>query len=171
MFSIPLPSWLQELLVAIVAMLFFLLAGYLYGQHKYHQGVKDQEAVQVQLAYKVDVGSMAVTNTIVGSLVPAQIKIATFTNTIYEKVPVYVTKEDDSKCPVPNGFVSLWNSANKMQLPNDPSGVPTGTSEVVLSDIATQHTREAGICLGNEQLLDSMKAWLLGQQKVYQTTR
>lgn len=171
MFSIPLPSWLQELLVAIVAFLFFLLSGYLYGRHMYHKGVTDQANAQVQLTYKVDVGSMSVTNTIVGSLVPAQVKIATFTNTIVQKVPTYVTLEDDSRCTVPNGFVSLWNSSNKMQLPNDTSGVPTGTSQVVLSDIATQHAKEAGICLANEQLIDSMRAWLLGQQQVYKNTK
>ncbi len=38
--------------------------------------------------------------------------------TIIEKVPVYVTKEDDARCgTISAGFVQLWNAANKNEVP------------------------------------------------------
>jgi Flp pilus assembly pilin Flp len=38
-------------------------------------------------------------------------------DTIYKKVPVYVTKADDAKCVIPPNFARVWNSANTGTVP------------------------------------------------------
>lgn len=165
------PPWLRDTLLLLVASLLALFSGWGYGKYKYHEGYKDAQAVQVILETKVDASSLAATLPIITHLEAAQVKYQATTNTIIKEIPRYVTKEDDSHCVVPNGFVSLWNSANQMSVPASASTVPSGASEVVLSDIETQHTVEAGICHANETTLQSVADWLRAQQQVYDKTR
>lgn len=166
-----LPSWVKELLLVLLAILLFLFSGWLYGQHKYRQGEQSVRIAQVTLENKIDLSSKVITADSVADLKPKIQYIQGATITIEKEVTRYVTQQDDSKCPIPNGFVGLWNSANQMQLPNDSSGIPTGTSNVVLSDVATQHTREAGICHASEETLRSIQGWLVKQRDLYDKTR
>lgn len=166
-----LPSWVKELLLAILAVLLFLFSGWLYGQHKYRQGEQAVHIAQVTLENKIDLSSKVITADSVADLRPKIQYIQGATITIEKEVTRYVTQQDDSKCPIPNGFVGLWNSTNKMQLPDDSAGVPRGTSDVVLSDVAAQHTREAEICHTNEETLRSIQGWLVKQKALYDNTR
>lgn len=81
--------------------------------------------------------------------------------TIIREVPVYVTEEADRRCLVPDGFVRLWNGANRGELPN-PVPAPAGAADeaasaVVLSDIAAQHGREARQCRETEEQLINLQ--------------
>lgn len=165
MFS--LPSWATEICLGLLAICLFLFGGYLYGDYQFHKGEMTIQTAQAKEFSKVTATSSAVTTKVITLYVPKIEYIKGAVTTITKEVPVYVTKKDDLNCPVPNGFVSLWNNANAMRLPNDSAGVPTGTSKVVLSDIAAQHAAEAGICAANEARIDSMREWLIGQRKVY----
>lgn len=73
--------------------------------------------------------------------------------TIIKEVPVYVTQEADRRCPVPAGFVRLWNGANRGELPTPDGAADEAASAVVLSDIAAQHGREAKQCRETEEQL------------------
>lgn len=73
--------------------------------------------------------------------------------TIIKEVPVYVTQDADRRCPVPAGFVRLWNGANRGELPAPDGSVDEAASPVVLSDIAAQHGREAKQCRATEEQL------------------
>jgi len=42
--------------------------------------------------------------------------------TIIKQVPFYVTKEDDDRCIINDGFVVLWNAANHNEIPRPPGG-------------------------------------------------
>lgn len=79
--------------------------------------------------------------------------------TIIKEVPVYVTEEADHRCAVPAGFVRLWNGANRGELPAPDGAADEAPSEVVLSDIAAQHGREAKQCReAEEQLIELQNA-------------
>lgn len=73
--------------------------------------------------------------------------------TIIREVPTYVTENADRDCPVPDGFVRLWNGANRGELPAPDGAADEAASAVVLSDIATQHGREAKQCRETEEQL------------------
>jgi hypothetical protein len=53
---------------------------------------------------------------------------------IREKVPVYITKEDDARCVIPNGFVIVHNSAVQNRVPEGTGNPNEGTSGVELSE-------------------------------------
>lgn len=77
--------------------------------------------------------------------------------TIIQEVPVYVTETADRRCPVPDGFVRLWNGANRGELPAPDGAADEAASAVVLSDIAAQHGREAEQCRATEEQLIALQ--------------
>lgn len=161
--TLSLPSWAWYL----IGLLLLVLGIYIYGRYEYHEGVMSVKIVEARVVANTAIESGKVTSDIIPKFETQVQYIRGATLTISKEVPIYVTQQDDSRCIVPNGFVSLWNATNKMQLPNNSAGVPAGASSVVLSDIAAQHGVEAGICHENEARLTAMKGWLLEQQRVY----
>lgn len=163
-------SWLKpyEWVIWLICIVLVLGSVWGYGHYEYRQGIAHQQASDLKAVVQVEIDSPKVTLQVITNLTPTLLTIETSTNTIIQKVPTYVTAQDHNQYGVPNGFVSLWNDTNQMHVPDDSAGVPQGTSNVTLSDIATQHARETGICLANEATLDAMAQWLIGQQKVYE---
>ena len=53
---------------------------------------------------------------------------------IREKVPVYITKEDDARCVIPNGFVIVHDSAVQNRVPEGTGNPNEGASGVELSE-------------------------------------
>lgn len=88
-------------------------------------------------------------------------------DTIEKKVPIYVPIQADSKCPIPNGFVSVWNAANSgSTLPDVPDSTMSATSRVKLSDIATEHTAEATYTHQLETQVNTLIDWIDEQSQV-----
>ena len=164
MFSLP---SLRDLGYMALELLLCLLLAFIWGLHEHYEGILYQKAQEKAAVVKVDQKAAIVTTKIVTQYVPQIEYIKGETVTITKKVPVYVTKKDDSKCTVGNGFVGLWNATNKMQLPASAGTVDDRPSPVVLSDIAAQHTAEVSVCTATEAQRDALKAWILGQQKAY----
>ena len=157
------PTWVWETLIVLVLVLMIFFNGkiqYWRGEHSVR--VADTKVVTV---VKKETG--AVTVKIVKEYVPVIKTIQLAGKTIVKKVPIYVTQKDNNAALINNGFVSLWNSANKMQLPDSSEADNEGRSQVVLSDIAAEHSKEATICTETEQQRDALKSWILGQEAVY----
>lgn len=86
---------------------------------------------------------------------------------ITKEVPVEVVKEMDSRCVVPNHFVSLWNSANQGTVPDPSSAVDVTPSGVELSDISYQKEQESEICITNTKRLKGLQEWVREELKIY----
>lgn len=86
--------------------------------------------------------------------------------TIIKKVPVYVTPADNSRCVINLGFVRLWNDANRMSVPAPATSADEAASAVKLTDVATEHAREAGICHANDAQLRALQSWVKDQGAV-----
>ena len=167
MFNLLLPSWAKSVLYGAVALLVIFVGIWIFGEWKYIKGEDHIRALDQATVHKVQVGSAKITERIVTQYVPQVQYIQGKTQTIIKKVPVYVTQANDANCPIPNSFVWLWNNANRLQVPGDTATVPGGTSDVVLSDVATQHTTETGICLANEARIRATTDWLRQQKALY----
>lgn len=63
-----------------------------------------------------------------------------------KKVPYEVTVRQDSHCTIPHYFVSLWNSGNRAEPADLSSLLDEAPSAVKLSDVGSQHEREAELC-------------------------
>lgn len=86
---------------------------------------------------------------------------------IIEKVPVYVTQENDAACTVNHGFVSLWNTTNQGEIPGAAGRADGSADAVTLSDIARQHVVESTICRRTEAQLIALQGWVSDQGRIY----
>ena len=75
-----------------------------------------------------------VSNTVDTKNTAAQVQIKTVTQTIIEKVPVYVTPEADARCILPVGFVRLFNAAATGSSP-DAVPAPPGLADSAPSGV------------------------------------
>lgn len=94
----------------------------------------------------------------------AQARVRTFTRTIIEKVPVYVSRKADSRCVVPNGFVRMLDAAASG---SDPASLPGTSGEsddapsgIGLSQIATLSAENDGRYRAVAEELKALQAWV-----------
>lgn len=114
----------------------------------------------------------AITETVEEKATERQIEIRTVTETLIKKVPVYVTKKADAKCPIPAGAVQLHDSAARhlplVPIPagkldggtagvDDPSGILLSQ---ILDTVAKNYGRYYEV---RGQLLD-LQGWIRQQQ-------
>lgn len=86
---------------------------------------------------------------------------------IVKEVPIYITKVDDSKCVIPNGFVLLHNSASQNEVPDSTRGFDAGASEIKLSGVATTVIENYTTYYTVSEQLKSLQEWVRLQQKLY----
>lgn len=161
---IKIPDWLVSVGIsaAVIGAVLFLF--WLYGNNKYEQGRTDLLVEQAQAAaiHKEDQGK--ITDRVVTKYVDRIVTIREKGDTIIQRVPVYVTAQDDSNCTINNGFVRLWNEANTGEVSEPSAGADEAASGVVLSEVATQKGYEAKLCRETEQRLISLQEWVRQQQ-------
>ena len=141
---------------------FFFLRTY-YQRVGYEQATKDQQAA----AYHRLVTQTQVTERVVTKYVPQVEKIYVQGKEVVKRIPVYITKADDSRCVINNGFVRVWNAANAgMSLPATPSSVDEKASAVILSDVEAEHATEATLCRAVTKQLEALQEWNREQAKI-----
>ncbi len=146
---------------------FFVFTFLWYGHIRYQDGYKAAYAESAQKNARVHTQRAVVTTKIVTKYVPEIRTVYVQGATIIKRIPIYVTKKDNSACRTNVGFVRLWNAANTgLQLPATASSLDEETSPIILSEIAAEHTREATICRANEKQLEGLQAWVAAQYKV-----
>jgi predicted transcriptional regulator len=86
---------------------------------------------------------------------------------IVQKIPEYISKDADAKCPIPNGFVVLHDAAAKGEVPDSTRDVNEATSRVALSTVGKTVTENYTICHQTEEQLKSLQEWVRTQEKIY----
>lgn len=82
-------------------------------------------------------------------------------------VPHEVIVKSDLACgDLPTWLVELWNSGNKASVPDAAKGVDARPTDVVLSDVAAQHDREAELVAKEELQLARLKQWIRDQYRL-----
>lgn len=94
---------------------------------------------------------------------------------VIREVPVYVTKEADSNCPIPNGWVFIHDKAasgtNQARIPEAPGNPNEASTGVTLSSAAET------VALNYQQYhelaeqLTSLQTWVKQQESIYNNTR
>ena len=137
------------------------------GADHVHAQWDDERAKRNTTVLKVNKASAQVTTQVVTQYVDRVRTIREAGQTIIKEVPVYVDQKADVACPVPDGFVRLWNGANRGVLPGSAGSADAPASAVVLSDIAAQHSVEASQCRETEQQLSDLQDWIRKQQAIH----
>ncbi|KWN65864.1 hypothetical protein WM23_07705 [Burkholderia ubonensis] len=81
-----------------------------------------------------------------------------------KEVPREVLDRQDAGCRIPARFVSMWNDANRLQLSEPAHGVDETPSAVSLTDVESQHEREARLYHETAEQLSALQRWVSAQQ-------
>lgn len=158
-------AWVVGALAVISAS---FIGGCQFGEGRVQAEWNNQKLAAANKTIEVQAKQSTVTATVDQQSQVAQEKVRTVfrDRVVYRdrEVPHEVIVRQDAGCTIPNRFVSLWNSANRAQLPDPASSVDEAPSGVVLSDVETQKDREAELCISNTEQLKSLQAWIKGQQ-------
>lgn len=115
-------------------------------------------AVQVAKARQTEQKAATVAASIGQAVAAAQSATQTATVTIIRKVPVYVTKADDSRCVVNAGAISVLDSAQR-GLPDvaaDPAKPADAPSGYALSDVVSTDVVNAGYTHALEEQVNGL---------------
>lgn len=155
-------------------LLAFVLMICLYSYYWYSRGEDHiqkkwdkQMAAEAAIIAKLKEGEQKITTRIVTQYVDRIKTIREKGDVIIKEIPIVITKEADTNCIIPNGFVRLWNDSNKMQLSESSTGIDEAPSLVVLSDVAAQKSRESTICHSTEAQLILLQEWEASQQALH----
>lgn len=158
---------LKAIIYSLAVLGLCMIGAAFYGHYEFDKGEQQELLIKDKVTLQTDIKAEDLGSSLAEHFQAQLVAIQGPTITITKQVPTYVTKADDKKCVVNNGFVSVWNAANKMQPPASATSSAEQPSNVVLSDIAAQHTREASVCTATEAQRDSLKSYILGLQQLY----
>ena len=88
-------------------------------------------------------------------------------NVIKNAVPQLITKDDDSRCAVSNGFVVLHDSASRNEIPDTTRSVNEGTSEVKISEVGATVVDNYTTYYQVSEQLKSLQDWVRTQMSIY----
>ncbi len=133
-----------------------------------NQAEWEAKVAQVKLDMAVkEVASEKVTTKIVTKYIK-QIQVVKETgDVIIKEIPTYITKIDDSKCAVPNGFVVLHDSASRNEVPDSTRVPNAGASNVKISEVAGTVIENYTTYYQLAEQLKSLQDWIKEQQQIY----
>jgi hypothetical protein len=159
LFPIPHKTIVQVLSIAIVSFSLYMEGG-ISNQAEWELKVKEAEAKAAQK----ETAAAEVTVKVVTKYVK-QIQVVKETgDVIIKEIPTYITKVDDAKCTVPNGFVLLHNSASRNEVPDTTRPVDAGASEVKISGVAETVVTNYNTYYQVSEQLKALQAWVREQQ-------
>jgi hypothetical protein len=136
-------------------------------------GISNQEKweakvaeAKLEMAQKETASAEATTKVVTKYVTKIQI-VKEKGDVIIKEVPKYITKESDAKCPIPNAFVVLHDSASKNEVPDATRLANEGTSDTKLSTVTETVVGNYSICHQNAEQLKALQDWVREQQKVY----
>ena len=150
--------------ISIIVLVFGVyMEGGISNQEKWEAKVAE---VKLEMAKK-ETASAEVTTKVITKYVTKIEVVKEKGNEIIKQVPVYITKDADAKCDVPNGFVVLHDSASRNEVPDPTRKVDAGTSEVKISGVATTVTENYTTYHQVAEQLKSLQEWIKLQQSIY----
>lgn len=122
---------------------------------------KSERKVQIEIQRVVQEKITYLTNTVYVDRIK-EVKIKG--DTIYVKVPEYITKEDDAACTIRNGFTRVWNSALTNTIPGPADETDRADAGVSLTEVAENHTANTTTCLIYKERALAWEKWAKEQK-------
>jgi len=154
-------------IVQIVSVIVLAFSLYMEGGIS-NQAEWEAKVAQVKLDMaKKDVASAEVTTKVVTKYVK-QIQVVKETgDVIIKQIPMYITKNDDSMCAIPNGFVMLHDSASRNEVPDTTRTPNAGTSDIKISEVAGTVVENYTTYYQLAEQLKALQDWIKEQQRIY----
>lgn len=150
-----------------LALILALLGAFLGGEHRVQGQWNADKAAKAKVISQVQTAQTGVSAAVNTQYIKTIHQALVKGDTIKQKVPVYVPIQADAQCIIPNGFVSVWNSANSgSTLPDVPDTTVHEASGVKLSEVAAQHTTESTYTKQLETQVNGLIDWIEQESKV-----
>jgi hypothetical protein len=162
LFPIPYKSIVQVLSIAVLSFSLYMEGG-ISNQAAWELKVKEAEAKVA----KKETAAAETTVKVVTKYVNKIQVVKEAGDVIYKEIPIYITKNDDSKCAVPNGFVMLHDSASRNEVPSTTRTVDARTSEVKISDVAGTVVENYTTYHQVSEQLKALQSWVKEQQLIF----
>lgn len=156
------PTWVWEFLFVLA----LIAGGFWNGKVQYWRGEHAQLAKEKTAQQEYAKQSQVITTKVQTVYVDRIKTVQLAGQTIVKRIPIYVTKVDDSKCTINNGFVRLWNYSNQMSVSFSPLPTDETTSAVKLSDVAAEHSREATAYQELYEQVVGLQSWIRQEQAI-----
>jgi hypothetical protein len=156
-------------ITGVVAIIFFtFFSGKYISETKWEAKWELHETEQALEIAKLEAAAAFITTETVVMYVD-KIKVVEKLKTEYRTVYVdkYITPEIDNQFPLPNSFVTLHDSAVRVEFPPAPSETSNQISSIPLSSAITVITSNYLTCKETEIQLESLQKWIRDQQKLY----
>jgi len=154
-------------LAQLIACVLFILGVYLSGGISNDARWKEKVAEMELAVAKKEVKSAEETTKVVTKYIETVKIVKEKGDVIIKEVPKYITKESDAKCPIPNTFVVLHDSASKNEIPEPTRLANEGTSETKLSTVTETVVENYSICHQNAEQLKALQEWIKLQQSIF----
>ena len=123
-------------------------------------------ALQVEIAKKETI-SANITTEVITKYVDRIKIVKEKGNVIIKEIPTYITKTDDAKCVVPNGFVVLHDSASRNEVPDTARIVDERASKIKISGVAETVGENYNTYHEVAEQLKSLQKWVRDQQELF----
>ncbi|HEY2009533.1 MAG TPA: hypothetical protein VGH23_11120 [Rhizomicrobium sp.] len=140
------------------------LALWWYGQHEFNRGEAAVKAAQAKAAAQIIDRQSRITLQVSQTFDAVKIADAAATQTRLNEVTTHVSEKADADCPIPLGFVRVFNGAAHGPVPQAAAGADDAPSGAQLSDVAKASVQNDG---QYDQVADQLKAlqgWVRQQE-------
>ena len=162
LFPIPYKTIVQVISVVVIAFSLYMEGG-IANEAEWKLKVKEAEA---KVAQK-ETQAAETTVKVVTKYVKTVETIKEKGDVIIKEIPIYITKNDDSMCDVPNGFVLLHDSASRNEVPDTTRPVDARASEVKISGVAETVVTNYNTYHQVAEQLKSLQSWVREQQLIF----
>jgi hypothetical protein len=162
LFPIPYKTTVQVLSIAVISFSLYIEGG-ISNEEEWKLKVKEAEA---KVAQK-ETQAAETTVKVVTKYVKTVETIKEKGDVIIKEIPMYITKVDDSKCAVPNGFVMLHDSASRNEVSDTARIADAGSSSVKISEVAGTVVENYTTYHEVSAQLKALQQWVKEQQAIY----
>jgi len=162
LFPIPYKIIVQVLSISILSFSLYMQGG-ISNQAEWKAKVA---ALQVEVAKKETI-SATITTEVITKYVDRIKIVKEKGNVIIKEIPTYITKTDDAKCVVPNGFVVLHDSASRNEVPDTTRIVDERASKIKISGVAETVGENYNTYHEVAEQLKSLQKWVRDQQELF----
>ena len=145
--------------------------GYSYSSAKWQNKFDEMEKQRLQLLAEVkdlEIKAANVSVKVVTKYVDRYITVTKQGEEIIREIPVYITKESDTKCDIPTGFVLIHNAAaTNTKVPQSTREANDSSSGVKISEVAGTVTENYTEYHKLKEQLTALQEWIKEQVKIY----
>lgn len=148
----------------IAAALAVFLALWWYGNHQFNKGVRYQLAKDAEFIAQLKPKQVAATERVRIVFIEKAAEIKWRTIARIKEVPSHVSKVADASCPIPLGFVRVFNDTTKGPIPPPSAGIDDAASGVSLSTVAETTVKNNGQYDSVANQLKALQDWVRQQE-------